>query len=65
MTVPKCCPVCGERLPRPAGTGRRQGRPRRWCSPKCRYAARGRSAAEMRARRAERDRINAHFPKEA
>jgi hypothetical protein len=57
MTTARECPACGGAMPPQARTGR----PRRWCSPRCRYAAHGASDAEMRERRALIDSINAHM----
>jgi predicted nucleic acid-binding Zn ribbon protein len=61
VTPDRECPACGGAIPSPPGTGRRQGRPRRWCSDACRFMAHGRSDVEMRNLRLERDAINAAF----
>jgi hypothetical protein len=53
------CPACGGPMP-PA---KRTGRPRKWCSDKCRVAARGHSAGIMIDSRRAIDRMNEAFRK--
>jgi hypothetical protein len=65
VTAERDCPACGGSIPPPAGTGRRQGRRRRWCSPRCRYAARGRSDQTMRELRSSIDAMNEAFKEAA
>jgi hypothetical protein len=59
--MPATCPACGGPLPPPAPTGR----PRLWCSRRCRRVADGRAPDVVRrersAVRAELDRLNAYF----